>query len=233
MTEIARTIRQHKGQIAVVAALALSSAACTAMIAVRVLYTGRLHHVFLVWNLFLAWVPMVCAVAAYVLYARKSVVSYLAILPCAGIWLLFFPNAPYVMTDLIHLQPFDETLIWFDLVMILFFGWTALFLGFASLYLMQDLVSRTLGNFAGWLFVFATFGLSGFGVYLGRIRGWNSWDVFYHPGSLLSDIWDRLRHPLAHQRTFAFSLLFAVFFLSAYFILFAFARLRPAAHEAS
>ena len=55
-------------------------------------------YAFLIWNLFLAWVPFVFSMAAYELDKRKR--GGLLLLPLGIAWLLFFPNAPYLMTDL-------------------------------------------------------------------------------------------------------------------------------------
>ena len=223
-----QSLTRYKSQFVVIAALAFASAVCLALYTFRVLYSGRLTYFFLNWNLFLAWIPLLCAFAAYGFYARRSKLRYVAVAWCAGAWLLFFPNAPYMLTDLLHLQPTGQAPVWFDLVMLLAFALTGLFLGFASLYLMQDLVTRSLGRVAGWLLAVMALGLSGFGIYLGRFLRWNSWDVLFDPRGLAADVWVRLRHPLAHPQTFAFSMLFATFCFSAYLILFAFTRFHQA-----
>jgi len=140
--------RSWKQKVGIFAALMFSSAVCLALYVVRVVYTGELTHFFLNWNLFLAWIPLLCAVAAYGMQALRSKLRYAAALPCAAVWLLFFPNAPYLLTDLLHLSAGEGAPAWFDLVMILSFAWTGLLLGFVSLYLMQDLVSQALGRLA-------------------------------------------------------------------------------------
>ena len=126
---------------------------CLALIAARILRTGSLGHVFLVWNLALAWIPLVYAFIAYRLY-RSRFHNFILIALCAGIWLLFLPNAPYILTDLIHFRVENNPIFWYDLLMLLWFSWTGFLLGFASLYLMQQIVADAFGRFAGWLFVF-------------------------------------------------------------------------------
>jgi uncharacterized membrane protein len=222
-----QTLARHKSTIAVVIALALSSGLSVAMYAARVWYTGHLHYLFMLWNLFLAWIPLWFALAAWVAYARHTWLRYPVFVLCAFFWLLFFPNALYVVTDLIHLRPQSYLPQWYDAIMFAAFAWAGLCLGFVSLYLMQTLVARSAGWAAGWLFALASLGLSGFGVYLGRFLRWNSWDLLTRPSSLLADIWNHVRHPLAHPRTYAVSLLFAAFFVSAYIVLFAFRHLQP------
>jgi uncharacterized membrane protein len=224
---ITQAFTRYKSDLAIVMALVLASALCGAMYAARVAYTGHLYYFFMLWNLFLAWIPLLCAFAARAAYARRTWLRYPAFLLCAFFWLLFFPNALYVMTDLIHLRAQPDLPLWFDATLFVTFAWTGLCLGFVSLYLMHGLVARSLGWVAGWLFALTSLGLSGFGVYLGRFLGWNSWDLLFQPTDLLAAVWDQVRHPLAHSRTYAVSLLFAAFFIAAYFVLFAFKHLQP------
>ena len=223
-----QTLTRHKSTFAVVTALALASGLWAAMYVARVAYTGYFHYFFMLWNLFLAWIPLCFAFAARIAYdARRTWLRYPAFLLCAFFWLLFFPNALYVATDLIHLQPMPHLPLWYDAIMFVAFAWAGLCLGFVSLYVMQELVARSSGWGAGWLFALASLCLSGFGVYLGRFLDWNSWDLLTRPEGLLADIWARVRHPLAYSHTYAVSLLFTAFFISAYVVLFAFSRLQP------
>ncbi len=202
-----------------IASLLFSTAVCAASLVLRVAYSHSLIHIGLLWNLFLAWLPLLSALAAYNFYSRHSRLRWLAVTACTFIWLIFFPNAPYITTDIIHLQPQENVPLWYDLIMIVAFAWTGLFLGLVSLYLMQSIVQTAAGTTAGWLFALGALCLSGFGVYLGRFLGWNSWDVLLSPLSLVASIWSRLRHPFANFQTYVFSALFSLFFISTYFML--------------
>jgi uncharacterized membrane protein len=216
---------RRRRQLGVIAALLFSTAVFAALLGLRVARTHQPDHLHLLWNLFLAWLPFLAALAAYNLHKRRSRLGWPVIGACALAWLLFFPNAPYVITDLGHLYPREGVPFWYDLVLVISFVWTGFLLGMASLYLMQTLVRHTAGTVAGWVFVFGVAGLSSFGVYLGRFLRWNSWDVLLRPAALFADIWLRVRHPFAHYQTFVFSLLFAAFFLAAYLSLIAFTHL--------
>ena len=208
-------VRPLRGSLA---ALLLASLTSTLLVAARVVHTRRLAYAFLVFNLVLAWIPLCCALAAHALSEwrswRGAVLTALAL---AG-WLLFFPNAPYLMTDLMHLRVQHNPLFWLDLVALQAFAWTGLALGFVSLGLVQRLVARRAGAVASWVFAAAAIGLSAFGVYLGRFRRWNSWDVWRDPFGLVSDLARMLLHPFAHAHVVAFSAVLGAFLLAAYLV---------------
>ncbi|MBI3851088.1 MAG: DUF1361 domain-containing protein [Verrucomicrobia bacterium] len=146
----------------------------------------------------------------------------------AGAWLLFFPNAPYIFTDVIHLLSGRFQHFWVDLTLILLCAFTGLVLGFVSLYLMQSVVRRIYGWAAGWFFVAGVAGLSSFGIYLGRFLRFNSWDVLIQPVKLYHGINHWAADPLANANTFAFPVLFATFLFIAYVLLYALTHLpRP------
>ncbi len=207
-------------QVAIVGSLLFLSALCILLYALRIRRSGGFVHPSLAWNLFLAWLPMLGSLTAYNFERKRRRGSWLVIAGCALLWLLFFPNAPYLLTDLTNLRP-RSVPYWYDTLMFAAFAWTGTLLGLVSLYLMQLLVRKAAGRAASWLFAGGALLLSGFGVYLGRVPRWNSWDVFTSPFGLFSDIWSRLSHPLANVQMFAFTAIFAVFLLSVYLVLFA------------
>ncbi len=191
---------------------------CVALAVVRSSHAGRPAFSNLVWNLFLAWIPFACALLADRLAAGRGPQRWL-FWPAALGWLLFFPNAPYILTDLIHLTFFRNLApqwIWFDLLSNLLFALTGLLLGFASLAVMQGLVRERAGRWAGWAFAAAASLLAGFGVYLGRFLRWNSWDVVRAPQQLAADVSQRLGNPVEFRYTFGFSLLCAVVLFATY-----------------
>jgi uncharacterized membrane protein len=162
--------------LAIVALLA-ASALCVATVEIRTYETGDAYYRFLVWNLILAWVPLAFAIAAYS-RARSRIDLSVALLLVP--WLLFFPNAPYLLTDFIHLGEGPAPL-WYDGLMLSAFAWTGLLLGFGSLYLVQMIVRCAFGATISWLGVVAALGVASVGVYLGRFIGLNSWDALVRP----------------------------------------------------
>ncbi len=185
------------------------------------LFLGRVYlshaetYRFLLWNLFLAWIPYASSLGTTWLHQIRPRQWWLLVLPSA-IWLLFFPNAPYIITDFLHLQTRWEVPMWYDTVMIATFSWTGLFLGIFSLRAMQSLVRAFLGSILSWLFVFGVLVVSSLGIYIGRFLRWNSWDLLLHPQSVWDDVGFRLANPLVYRQTFGVTLLFAAFLVVCY-----------------
>jgi uncharacterized membrane protein len=195
--------------------LLLSSALSVALLAARMVYAGKITYLFLVWNLWLAWIPLGCALLVWSL--RRTGALGKALLGVAWLtWLIFFPNAPYIITDLMHLRHFPPVPIWYDVILVFSFAWNGLMVGFVSLWIMQHVAQVWLGRWAGWGLVGATLIAGSFGVYIGRFLRWNSWDILLNPGVLGRDLADRLLDPLAHPRTLAVTALFAAFLALAY-----------------
>jgi uncharacterized membrane protein len=134
----------------------------------------------------------------------------------AGLWLIFFPNAPYLVTEFLHLEHRPPIPLWYDIVMVSSFAWTGCFLAIASLRTMQYLVTSYLGRLASWVFVMAALVMSGLGIYLGRFERWNSWDLFTQPQDVAYDILLRLANPFNNLRFFVFTLMFTAFLMVCY-----------------
>jgi uncharacterized membrane protein len=188
--------------------LVLPTGLCAVLIVGRVVLSNTHNYAFLVWNLFLAWVPYGAAVwTARALRAHPGRRRKL-ILP-ATLWILFLPNAAYIMTDFNHIQKWQPFPLQYDIVMIFAFALTGLLLWVASVDLIAGLVRAARGRFAGWATVIGSAVLSGVGVYVGRFLRWNSWYVLTRPGYLarsaideLSD-WPGQTHALGHVAVFA------------------------------
>lgn len=208
-------------RLATLASLAGLSALVVAMVAVRVAYTGNSQYEALVWNLFLAWIPFALALYVYDGYRRRGASPLL----WAGgaLWLVFLPNAPYIVTDFKWLRTWTGAPLWYDVVLVSAAAWCGLLLGFMSLYLMQAVVRRALGAVNAWLFALAALTLSSFGVYLGRFQRWNSWDLFTRPRVLAADLWSGLVNPFEHPQTIAVTALFTVFLGATYLVFYALA----------
>jgi uncharacterized membrane protein len=208
--------------------LFLSSAACALFILVRFALTAKFHYSFLLWNLFLAWVPFFIASFLY-LYTKgdpdaRAGGKGKAILIGGGLlWLLFYPNAPYIFTDIIHLitgnfaKVGNETLglesfLWYDLVLTATFAFTGHFIGLVSMYLVNEAFEKRIGKAAANAILSFAALIAGIGVYLGRFVRLNSWDLIVNPGEALADINKYLLTP----KGLLFSLAFGFFIFVSY-----------------
>lgn len=199
--------------------LLLCAFACAALLAGRALIGGVLAYPFLAWNLFLAGLPFAFALLASLIHesAVPGALRTLTVTALLGLWLLFFPNAPYLVSDLAHLPArAPGAPHWYDAVLFGAFLATGVAAGLASLLLVHGLVARRLGRLAGWAAIALASLLAGFGIYLGRFERFNSWDVLTQPAQVLAVALDPLRSPLAHQRTIVVTLLYAGFILLGY-----------------
>lgn len=190
---------------------------CGALILVRWAYSGQPRFRFLVWNLFLAAVP---AMASTMLgRAARDRANPLVQLGWFALWLLFLPNAPYIVTDFIHLGPRPPVPFWFDIALFVSCAGTGLMLGYAATAEVQRVVAARFGAPISWVVALGALFLSGFGIYLGRFMRWNSWDVVARPGALLGQIGDRLFDPGGHPRTVAVTLVYGVGLVLGYLAL--------------
>ncbi|MCC6723814.1 MAG: DUF1361 domain-containing protein [Saprospiraceae bacterium] len=150
---------------------------------------------FLIWNLFLAWIPYTLSLII------PRVPSRWIALPLLLIWLVFLPNAPYIITDLLHIHYRAGVPLWYDVMMIFSFAWTGLLLGFISLLDVQSYLDKLLGEKNAAIIIWAVIGLCAFGVYLGRYQRWNTWDLLLEPYQLFWDVLGVLFHPIANMGT--------------------------------
>ena len=217
------SITQNKYKIAIFALMTAASAVCVVLVAARIQYSDSSRYTGLVWNLILAWIPFMLAYVAYALHWRK-ILLYLAIPAMTFLWLIFFPNAPYILTDLQYLaRESTNAPLWYDVIMLVWFSWTGLLLGLVSLYFMHEIVKRAFGRPAGWAFVLIVACVGSFGVYLGRFVRFNSWDILQDPREIAVSILGLVIDP--SLRMLAFTSLFTVFYLFVYLTLYSFGHL--------
>lgn len=189
----------------------------------RMALSGSFNYAFLIWNLFLAWIPFIISYFTYTaLLSRKQVLILVPI--AAFLWLIFFPNAPYILTDFQHLAGrWRDVPTWYDVMLLIWFSFTGLLLGMVSLFLMQEIIRRSFGRWVGWAFVAVVTGLSSIGVYAGRFLRWNSWDIFFHPAGLATYTLESMQDP--SLQAIVFTTLFGAFFLFLYITLYTFGHL--------
>ncbi len=212
--------------LAPIAALAAASGWCVLLLVVRKDVFGAAEYGGLVWNLFLAWIPFALAVALLASYRRG--LRGLRLFALGALWLLFLPNAPYMLTDFVHL---GEQHRLFDTVIIGSFALTSLALGFGSLLLVQLVATRAAGAAAGWLVALSSLFLSSVGIYLGRVWRLNSWDVVERPRLVGSLLRAGLDNPLSHHYPIGFVLALCGLLTLVYVGLYGFAAIAATARR--
>jgi uncharacterized membrane protein len=172
---------------------------------------GTTNLLYLIWNLFLAWVPYVIS-----LYFIKKDMSVNRFIPIFIIWLIFFPNAPYLVTDVLHIVSSSPAILWYDSLLFFFFGWIGLFLGMISLFHVHQFLKVHLNYFFSEISIFGICFISSLGMYLGRFERKNSWDIFIHPLVVFRNL-SSLSGNLTHTGIpLIFVIVFTIFIYSAY-----------------
>ena len=182
---------------------------CYALLSIRLKVTGSFFLLFMAWNLFLAGIPYgITLLLLWKLQLQKP----LPLIILGGIWLLFLPNAPYVVSDLQHALHSRGLRQVYDTVLISTFAIVSLF--FMS-FSIKDMLA-ILKPKRRFLALFTIFMLCGFGIYLGRYLRWNSWDIIQNPDVLFEDIVARITHPFQYKRTWSITLVYSCISMLAY-----------------
>jgi uncharacterized membrane protein len=184
--------------------LALSCLFSLAILMVRIGYTGRWSFSFLSWNLFLALVPYV--LTKWLMRHPSWIARRWTFMAIFVVWLVFVPNAFYIITDLFHLHLSTDVPLWFDLALLLSFAWNGLLFGILSVRQMEKIVTVKWNLRNDWLFIYPVMALNAFGVYVGRYLRFNSWDVVTNPFGLAEDVLYLLMHPVLYR--FDWSMIF-------------------------
>ncbi|MCH8902757.1 MAG: DUF1361 domain-containing protein [Bacteroidetes bacterium] len=189
--------------------LGVFTIACFGFSIFRMVYTDSKTFLFLNWNLFLAFIPW--AFTSLAILKPKIQKNKITIFILLTFWLLFFPNAPYILTDLFHLRLKVGMPLWFDLVLILSFAWTGLLFGFLSLWDLQNIIEKSITKTWATIISIGLIFLGSFGIYIGRYLRWNSWDIITQPFNLMYDIGDRIINPFEHPRTWGMTIFMGIF----------------------
>lgn len=217
-------LKHHRDNI--LWALLIISAESLVLITIRFfMATPSRAYIFLAWNLLLAWIPYLIGLWLLVYYRRLT--SWI-LSPIVLLWLLFFPNAPYIATDFFHFEQKPHVPIWFDLIMLFSFAWSGLLLGLVSLRDVHIVIAQKTNQFFGWLFVVVAIFFGAVGVYMGRYLRWNTWDVFIDPAQLLNDLMLRFVYPSQDWRAWGVTLAFSLFLGTAYVTLLLLMKNHPA-----
>lgn len=196
---------------------------------IRVFITGRITYMFFMWNLFLCIIPLYLSIKLKLLYFKSEVRNVWLYL-IGFTWLLFYPNAPYIITDFVHLSfvdffqkthyslsPIKDIRIWYDLILFFFFIITGFFMGLFSLYTVHEVLKDKFGKKIGFILIFLITFLSSFAIYLGRFLRLNSWNIVTNPIGLIRDIFVSI-----NMFSLGFTTLFTVFLFLIYVLFYSF-----------
>lgn len=172
---------------------------------------------YLLWNLLLAWLPLL-VVAALLKTLRRYRWSSWRPFCLTLLWLVLLPNSFYMISDFVHIQDVTRHTLLYDVVMFTSFIFTAALVGFSSLYLVHVQLRRRLSLRASSILIAVILFLCSFAIYLGRDLRWNSWDVIANPAGILFDVSDHLIHPARHGDMFTTTLYFFVLLGSLYVV---------------
>lgn len=172
---------------------------------------------YLVWNLFLAWIPLGLSLWLRKLLRSNLWSSWLALVATV-LWLGFLPNSFYMISDFIHIQEVSRVDLLYDVVMFSSFIFNSVLLGFISLYMVhQELIGR-LARRTSHLVVGGIFLACSFAIYLGRDLRWNTWDILVNPAGILIDVSDRFLHPFTYSQAYTTTLTFFLLLTSLYVV---------------
>ncbi|SHJ92820.1 Uncharacterized membrane protein [Clostridium cavendishii DSM 21758] len=206
--------------------LFLSFSGCVMLLFRKIIF-GSIGYKFLIWNLFLAWIPLIFSIIIGYTYAfyKQNIFRKIYLLILGVVWVVFYPNSPYIVTDFIHLSGIEyyfrnlgysmNFILWYDFIMIALFILTGFLLGFISLYMIQMLLIDKFNKCIGWLFVVFIMFLSSFGIYLGRFVRWNSWDIVVKPTTVINSIFGSSKN-----YAIEFTISFGFFLILIYFALY-------------
>ena len=182
------------------------------LLAIRISYSGNFDYLFLAWNIFLAWIPFAFSTLLRVTATHFKWKQLL--LFCS--WFLFFPNALYMVTDLIHLELETNIPKWFDALLLFTSSVLGLIMAFISLFRVEKFLRNFYQQKNVEIIIAVILFFGSFGVYLGRFLRWNSWDIIRNPLGLLSAVTERFIFPFSHVRTWGITILFTVLFYLMY-----------------
>ena len=186
--------------------LALFTAFCLICLVIRNAVEGNSIYNFLLWNLFLAFLPLLMAwIISFFVGKLNKVIIIIASL----VWLLFYPNAPYMISDLIHVNN-TNSLVLYDTLIIFSFSMLALFYGFYSVKIIHFCYRQITSKRIAHVVIVASILLSSAGIYLGRILRLNSWDLFTHPIQTMATIFNHLWPINKNPTTYVIILLFSL-----------------------
>jgi uncharacterized membrane protein len=171
--------------------------------------------VYMFWNIFLAFVPFFISSVLLVSTNKNNIIKPFFIIGFI-LWFLFLPNAPYVMTDFIHLGRIRAVPIMYDIFFFFSSAYVSLLMGLYSLHHIEKILLLKFSKKVINIIIPVIILFASFGIYLGRFLRFNSWDLFTSHSSLLATIWDIFTKGNTYINVYAYTLLFFAFIYTVY-----------------
>lgn len=181
------------------------------LLVIRIFYFGSFMYIFFAWNLFLAAIPL--GISNLLVQTKGKSIQW----PLFIMWLLFFPNALYIVTDLVHLTDKHPEPFWFDMILVFSAAINGLIMAYASLRQVELFLRTKFSEQKTGFILCGCLFMGSFGVYIGRFLRWNSWDVLLNPFGLMTEIVQHIINPFQHSRTWGMTIVLTVFFSIFYF----------------
>jgi uncharacterized membrane protein len=198
-------------------ALCLATAVSIGLLVADAIANRTFSQNYLLVNLVLAWVPF--GLALWLRYClRHKLWSSWEAMSVSVLWLIFLPNAFYMISDFIHLTNIDMQQLLFNTVMFTSFIYIGVLLGFTSLYLVQQELAKRFSPRATTIMVGFLLFICSFAIYIGRDLRWNTWNVFTDPAGILFEVSTRLLHPSQYSQVLLVALPFFALLISMYFV---------------
>lgn len=210
--------------------LVLTLAGASAVSLIFYLFGVALNHgsdyYYLIWNLFLAWLPLAFAYLLIKYLHSGRLWSSWRGLALTFLWLVFLPNSFYLISDFVHLFDITSANITYNIAMLGSFAFDGLALGFLSLWAVhRQLIDRGHSVHLSWSLVGLVLLIASYAVYLGRYIRLNSWDVFTNFSSVLFSVSDQLFHPSGYPAILGVTLSFFLLLATIYVVVWRLAGL--------
>jgi len=181
----------------------------------RIFLFGNTTFLYMFWNIFLAFVPFLIS-SILLLNTNKGNITKPIFIIGFILWFIFLPNAPYVITDFIHLGRIHNVPVMYDMFLLFASASVSLLMGLYSIMQMEKILLLKFTKKITNIIIIVTILFASFGVYLGRYLRFNSWDLFISHDSLFTSIWKIFTGSNNYANVYGYTLLFFIFIYTSY-----------------
>lgn len=189
----------------------------------RIMLFGNTSFIYILWNILLAFIPFFISSililntdpASQSQGGKNNIIKPFFIIGFI-LWLIFLPNAPYVITDFIHLGKIHAVPVMYDTFLLFASASVALLMGLYSLFHMEKMLLLKFPKKTTNILIAIIILFTSFGMYLGRFLRFNSWDLFTSHNSIAFGIWNALSSPNNLMNIYSYTILFFIFIYVSY-----------------